>query len=81
MAQDAAKLRLLQANLESVVGQLDMKTKEAEAASQEAATQKALVQQITKKLDVCPSHLTPITARVALSMLSHLKNEMFWRNW
>ncbi len=35
-----------------VVGQLDVKTKEAVAATQEAATQKALVLQITKKLDV-----------------------------
>ena len=76
MAQDAAKLHILQAmqrcppphtllppvadgpllarqaNLESVVGQLDAKTNEVAAATQEAATQKALVQQITKKLDV-----------------------------
>ena len=41
-----------QANLESVVGQLDAKTNEVTAATQEAATQKAFVQQITKKLDV-----------------------------
>ena len=52
MAQDAAKLLILQANLESLVGQLDAKTNEVTAATQEAATQKALVQQITKKLDV-----------------------------
>ena len=77
MAQDAAKLLILQAaqvplrrtysphphvadgplsarqaNLESVVGQLDAKTNEVTAATQEAATQKAFVQQITKKLDV-----------------------------
>ena len=34
------------------MGQLDAKTSEVAAATQEAATQKALVQQITKKLDV-----------------------------
>ena len=34
------------------MGQLDAKTNEVAAATQEAATQKALVQQITKKLDV-----------------------------
>ena len=51
---DAMKLKLLQANLESMVQQLDGKTKEAAAAAQEVANQKALVQQITKKLDVSP---------------------------
>ena len=35
-----------------MVGQLDAKTNEVTAATQEAATQRAFVQQITKKLDV-----------------------------
>tara|TARA_B110001452_G_scaffold259774_1_gene256532 strand:- start:229 stop:429 length:201 start_codon:yes stop_codon:yes gene_type:complete len=61
---DAMKLKLLQANLESMVQQLDGKSKEAAAAAQEVANQKALVQQITKKLDVSPkppacTHLPP----------------------
>ena len=54
---DAMKLKLLQANLESMVQQLDGKTKEAAAAAQEVANQKALVQQITKKLDVSPEEV------------------------
>lgn len=57
MATEGAKLKLLQANLESMVQQLDAKTKEAAAATQEVATQKALVQQITKKLDVSAAPL------------------------
>uniref|UniRef100_A0A7S0J2M8 Uncharacterized protein n=1 Tax=Calcidiscus leptoporus TaxID=127549 RepID=A0A7S0J2M8_9EUKA len=43
--------RLMQANLESVVEQLKQKTEEAEAAKRDAAKQKELVIQITKKLD------------------------------
>ena len=54
MADAKLHAKLLQANLESMVQQLDAKSKEAAAASQEVATQKQLVQQITKKLDVSP---------------------------
>ena len=49
---DGLLLSARQANLESVVSQLGAKTNEATAAAQEAVTQRAFVQQITKKLDV-----------------------------
>lgn len=53
MAEDAAELRkILQANLESVVNQLEVKTKECDGMTKEVATQQALVVQLTKKLDV-----------------------------
>ena len=46
------KLKILQANLESVVAQLEAKTKEADGAHRDAAMQKELTAQMTKKLDV-----------------------------
>ena len=45
------QLKILQANLESVVADLEVKTKAAEGAQRELAQQRDLVSQITKKLD------------------------------
>lgn len=52
MSSDAAKLQMLQANLESMVIQLESKTKEAGVMAAEAAKQRELVTQLTRKLDV-----------------------------
>ena len=46
------QISALQANLSSLVQQLDAKTAEAKTAAADAAKQRELVQQITKKLDV-----------------------------
>ena len=47
----AEKLKILQANLESVVADLERKNKEAEASQRDLVQQRELVGQITKKLD------------------------------
>ena len=51
MSTDAAKVRMLQANLEHMVGQLEAANKETAAAVADASKQRELVGQITKKLD------------------------------
>lgn len=48
---DAEKLKVLQANLESVVQQLEAKTKEAAAAVKDSKTNGELAAAMTKKLD------------------------------
>ena len=49
--QSAMKLKILQANLESVVGDLNSKTKECDAAQKDLLHQRELVGQIDKKLN------------------------------
>eukprot|EP00966_Prymnesium_polylepis_P131107 3032169-Prymnesium_polylepis.1 len=51
MADAREHMRMMQANMEGMMGQLDLKTKEAAAAVAEASKQRELVAQITKKLD------------------------------
>ena len=50
MADD--RLRMMQVNLESMHGQLEDKSREVDAAKEEAASQRDLVNKMTKKIDV-----------------------------
>lgn len=50
MADD--RLKMMQANLESMLGQLEDKAREVVAAQNEAASQRDLVNALTKKIDV-----------------------------
>jgi len=60
------RLRVMQANLESVLAQLEDKSREVDVANKESASQRELVHALTKKIDVRHSSPRSLPLRPAL---------------